>query len=595
MICIDAVTVMHFSAFLIYLLFAAAVYNGGIIRMQQRMLLFMLLFVFAFISFSRAVFFNSCASREMAAFGVFITAPFWISNSAIAFLLALGYSGKNKLAKNKYRYIIIFIYTAVFTVMTWFGMVHSLVKIAHGWSVAVTGLYGFFYSRIDDLLVIGCIVVLAYQTYKEEPGLIKKQGVLILIAATVTVLLLYAVKLFKGMQFVQIPSNITLLILMTGMAAATKFYGFIELTPAFAASSVFNTSSEMMLLVEADGTIAKANTAYVKKTGTTEEEIERSNLSAVLEGGTAAFAGLMKNALDKNAAAAQMRIKASGEWRFCHISVSLLKRGQVLAGAVIVMSDITELNQTQDELKRYKDTLEAMVAKRTLDLDMANMKLMKKAETAVEFTKASHHDLMEPVIGIANLLQLVKLRNKDKLDSDSNCDIDETVGYAIRLHSLIKDMREYINVDYLAGENMPGSPSAALKEAIEECTNKIEIHYDKMPDVYCPKSLLKDIFTRLIDNSIRFSGKADTKIWVASKLKGNEVEFSFEDDGVGVNQAYFEKIFGVFERLLDRANYPGNGMGLAICKKIAELHGGRIWAQKSDKGGLAVKMILKAV
>ena len=116
-----------------------------------------------------------------------------------------------------------------------------------------------------------------------------------------------------------------------------------------------------------------------------------------------------------------------------------------------------------------------------------------------------------------------------------------------------------------------------------------------MPDVYCPQELLKDIFKRLLDNSVRFSGKTKVNIWVCSEVKDQTAEFTFEDDGVGVDGAYLEKIFGVFERLLDRGNYPGNGMGLAICRKTVELHGGRIWAQRSVKGGLAVKFTMKAV
>jgi light-regulated signal transduction histidine kinase (bacteriophytochrome) len=114
-----------------------------------------------------------------------------------------------------------------------------------------------------------------------------------------------------------------------------------------------------------------------------------------------------------------------------------------------------------------------------------------------------------------------------------------------------------------------------------------------MAEVCCPRQLLKEMFKRLIDNSIKFSNKSAPKAWVTATVIGDSLEITFEDDGPGVEGIYFDRIFGVFERLHDRADYPGNGIGLAICRKIAETNGGRIWAQASDKGGLAVKISLK--
>ncbi len=594
MICIDAITIIHFTCFLFYMIFAVAVFSGGVMNMRLRMLLFLFLVAFGIISFNRAVFFNTCADAQLAGVGFFITIPLMISNSALAFLLCLGFNEKNKLSNSPYLYLVMALYAAVFTALTWSGMIQHLVRAGQEWKIVVSGLDGFIYSRLDDFLVIGTVFILASQTYHEAPGLKRRQGIIILTTAAISVFLVYASKLIGPFKDVNIPTNVIILIVTLGMAAAIRLYGFIELTPAFAASAVFNTSSEMMLLVEPAGKIAKANRSFVLKMGLNESQVEMMEFSSILEGGKAAYDSIMEKAKKENTASAQMKVKAAGEWMYCHVAVALLKRSNIQAGAVAVLTDITELSITQNELKKYRDTLEAMVKERTMELDNANIKLTQKARTATEFNKASHHDLMEPVLGIVNVLQRVLLRKKDQLDKESNSDIETAVNYAKRLHLLIRDMREYINVDYLSGENLPGNPSAALKEESRGLENKAVIVSTDLPQVYCPQVLLNDIFRRLIDNSIMFSGRIPVNIWVSAVSRGQEVEFTFEDDGAGVAETYLETIFGVFERLLDRENYPGNGMGLAICRKIAEIHGGKMWAQRSEKGGLAVKFTLKA-
>ena len=221
MICIDTITIIHFISFLFYIIFAVAVFSGGVMKMRQRMLLFIFLLVFGIISFNRAVFFNTCATAQMAGFGFLISVPLWISNSALAFLLCLGFNEKSAFARSKYLYITLAVYTAVFSVLMWLGMVQTLVRAGQEWKVVLSGgPDGFIYSRLDDMLVIGCVFVLAYQTITEGPGLKKRQGIIILVTAALSVLLIYLSKLVGPVRDVQIPSNVTIMIVTGGMAAA---------------------------------------------------------------------------------------------------------------------------------------------------------------------------------------------------------------------------------------------------------------------------------------------------------------------------------------------------------------------------------------
>lgn len=122
-----------------------------------------------------------------------------------------------------------------------------------------------------------------------------------------------------------------------------------------------------------------------------------------------------------------------------------------------------------------------------------------------------------------------------------------------------------------------------LRTAIKE--NKGKVTHGGLPTVMADSTQLSQLFQNLIGNAIKFHGRKTPKIEISAERKGKDWEFSVRDEGIGIDPAYKERIFGVFERLHTRREYPGTGVGLAICKKIVERHGGRIWvASKLGKG-----------
>jgi chemotaxis family two-component system sensor kinase Cph1 len=122
-----------------------------------------------------------------------------------------------------------------------------------------------------------------------------------------------------------------------------------------------------------------------------------------------------------------------------------------------------------------------------------------------------------------------------------------------------------------------------LRSAVEE--TGAELTYDLLPTVTADASQLKRLFQNLIGNAIKFRGKEKPRIHISAEQKGKEWVFSFKDNGIGFDSQFADRIFVVFQRLHTRREYPGTGIGLAICKKIVEQHGGRIWVESEPRKG----------
>ena len=155
---------------------------------------------------------------------------------------------------------------------------------------------------------------------------------------------------------------------------------------------------------------------------------------------------------------------------------------------------------------------------------------------------------------------------------------------------IINDLLEYSQVGSQKRIFRPVICSVALEEAIFNLRSDleesgVELTYDLLPTVKGDASQLISLFQNLIGNAIKFSGKESPKVHISAEQKGDEWTFSVQDNGIGIAPAHFEKIFIIFQRLHTSEEYEGTGIGLAICKKIIERHGGRIWLEsKPEKG-----------
>ncbi len=236
------------------------------------------------------------------------------------------------------------------------------------------------------------------------------------------------------------------------------------------------------------------------------------------------------------------------------------------AATLNLLTDITER-------KRAEEKLGLTLA----DLERSNKELE-------QFAYVASHDLQEPLRMVSSYTQLLARRYKGKLGTDA----DEFIAYAVdganRMQGLINDLLAYSRVGIHAKEFVPIDCTTALVQALTNLKAAIEqnsavVTHDPLPTVMADNLRLVQLFQNLIGNAIKFHFEEPPRIHISAEQKGNDWVFSVRDNGIGIEPQYVERIFVIFQRLHTREEYAGTGMGLAICKKIVERLGGRIWVE----------------
>jgi signal transduction histidine kinase len=224
------------------------------------------------------------------------------------------------------------------------------------------------------------------------------------------------------------------------------------------------------------------------------------------------------------------------------------------------------------------------------ELQRANAELLRSNADLEQFAYVASHDLKEPLRMVRSFTQLLQRRYQDRLDATAN----EFIGYAVdgatRMHELIEDLLVYSRVSTQGKPLVDTDTEAAfavafanLQAAIEE--SGAEVLHDPLPRVRADETQLVQLFQNLIGNAIKFRSARPPVIRVRARRAGREWVFSVRDNGIGIDPGHQDRIFVIFQRLHTRAEYPGSGIGLAVCKRIVERHGGRIWVKPRFKGG----------
>jgi light-regulated signal transduction histidine kinase (bacteriophytochrome) len=215
--------------------------------------------------------------------------------------------------------------------------------------------------------------------------------------------------------------------------------------------------------------------------------------------------------------------------------------------------------------------------------------LRRSNEELQHFAYIASHDLQEPLRMISSYLQLIERRYKNKLDADADEFIAFAVDGANRLQTMINALLEYSRIDTHGKPFELVDCNIVLKRALANLKIAIGesgavITNDSLPTVISDGSQLMQMFQNLIGNAVKFRSNKPMHIHISARQDVNEWLFSLRDNGIGIEPEYNERIFTIFKRLHGR-EYPGIGLGLSICKKIATRHGGRIWVESEYQNG----------
>ena len=243
-------------------------------------------------------------------------------------------------------------------------------------------------------------------------------------------------------------------------------------------------------------------------------------------------------------------------------------------GAFVLVSivDITERKRTEEHLRQTAEDL----ARSNADLE--------------QFAYAASHDLQEPLRVISSYLQLLEKRHGSALPPEARMCIDHAVQGARHMGQLIDGLLAYSRAGtsglslttFAAGEAV-AQAAKNLETAIQ--ASRAEVHWGELPALEADRVLMVEVFQNLLGNAIKFCRGRSPLIEITAEGLARDWTFHVRDNGIGIDEAFAERIFGVFQRLHPRDQYPGSGIGLAICKKIVERHGGSIRLQGSSEHG----------
>jgi len=246
----------------------------------------------------------------------------------------------------------------------------------------------------------------------------------------------------------------------------------------------------------------------------------------------------------------------------------------------------------EKRLLRMRRQAEEDLARKVEELARSNADLE-------QFAYVASHDLQEPLRMVTSYTQLLAERYRGQLDEAA----DKYIGYAsegaLRMQHLIQDLLAFSRVGRSGSTCESVDCNAVMEDATRSLTAAIQesdamVRYDALPAVWADRPLITQVFQNLIGNAIKFRKAALPEIKVRAEASGADWLFSVSDNGIGIAPEYAENIFVVFQRLHARTEYPGNGIGLAICKKIVERYGGKIWVEGVAGQGSTFKFTLPA-
>jgi ligand-binding sensor domain-containing protein/nitrogen-specific signal transduction histidine kinase len=276
-----------------------------------------------------------------------------------------------------------------------------------------------------------------------------------------------------------------------------------------------------------------------------------------------------------------------GTWWFRIMSIVLVA-GMFFGGYQV---QIMRVRSRAELLEQAVEERTHQLREKTEELKKTTIELERSNDELQQFAYVASHDLQEPLRMISAYVQLLARRYKDKLDEDGHEFMKYVLEGANRMHVLINDLLTYSRVGTQAHDFAQTDCRAVVDQALSNLEvaateTQAKVTTGPLPVVQADSTQLLQLFQNLIGNAIKYrSPDRPPEVHVAARAQDGEWVFTVQDNGIGIDPKFYERIFVIFQRLHHRGDYSGTGIGLAVCKKIVERHGGRIWVESRPEQG----------
>jgi PAS domain S-box-containing protein len=348
------------------------------------------------------------------------------------------------------------------------------------------------------------------------------------------------------------------------------------------AEQFFNLALDMLCTLSFDGRIIDLNPAWESALGYSHEELGGRPLIDLVHPDDVAPTTEAFQHISQNSVTIRFENRCrhkDGSHRWLAWAVVASSQDQLLYAAT---RDVTERRQAEETLRQQADEL----ARSNKELE--------------QFAYVASHDLQEPLRIVSSYVQLLARRYQGKLDQEA----DEFIAFAVeganRMKTLINDLLAFSRVGTRGKELALVTMDKAVDRAVSNLQLAIEesgatVTHDPLPQVLGDDVQTAQLLQNLIANAIKFRSQEPPRVHVGARRQGEHWLFFVRDNGIGMDPRYSERIFTIFQRLHNRDEYPGTGIGLAICRKIVERHGGRIWVESELSKGATFYFTLHPV